>query len=1070
MKKVVIFLIFFNITCYVVGQGVPSDVINFQSNGATFAPVIEVVGTPVIEWVFHDGTTSSSATPVKSYGSSGSRHNYLKVTPWDALIGINVGYDAGDEGYGGFDYVTNQNVLEFNNLALSKGSLQYLCASYNPLTSLDLSEMTQLRFVELLYCRSLTNLYLGTHPVLERICVEDCNLVSLDLSGCPVLEDIRGALNQYTSINWGTIGQVLWHICIRSNPLTVNLPSLTQFPALTELLIWNDNQTGPFICHSSIIQRIDAYDNHYTSADISGCTSIREFSLSGSQLTSLNLGTPNHLIYVRLNDCSLSQTQIDYVLHTLDSNGQPNGYLEIAGNASPSSDGAVHLNNLRTKGWQVYISITAVTSITVTGEGGANTISTDNGTLQLAANVLPANATDKTVTWSIENGTGQASISSGGLVTAIINGTATARATANDGSGVSGTLLITISNQVIPVTGVTVTSAGGATTINTDNGTLQLTASVTPESATNKSVTWSVENGTGQATVSSSGLVTAIADGSVIIRATANDGTGIYGAFVINISNQSVPVSTITVTGEGGFTSITSDNGTLQLSAAVLPSNASNKSVTWSVSNGTGQATISSTGLTTAVANGTVTARATANDGSGISGSLVITITNQIVPVATITVAGAGGSSIITTDNGTLQLIPSVLPENATNKSVSWSITNGSGQATINASGLVTAVTNGTVTARATANDGSGIYGTMTITIASQLIPVTAITVTGAGGTSSISSDNGTLQLSASILPANATDKTVIWMVANGTGQATINASGLVTAVANGTVTARATANDGSGVFGILVITISNQVVSVTGVTVTGAGGLTTISNDDGTLQLIADVVPSNANDKSVTWSMENGTGEAWIDATGLVTALANGTVTARATANDGSGISGILLINISGQMVPVTDILVTGMGGESTITANSGSLQLNAEVMPGNATDKSVSWSIDNVTGLATINSAGLVTAVDNGMVTAQATANDGSGVYGTLDISIDVTSDKPLSVIVTETEIRIVFYEDFVSWIAKLYNFQGMIIMSKIIDSDVVVFETSSIPPGFYIIVFSRGEMMMVEKVMVP
>ncbi len=162
------------------------------------------------------------------------------------------------------------------------------------------------------------------------------------------------------------------------------------------------------------------------------------------------------------------------------------------------------------------------------------------------------------------------------------------------------------------------------------------------------------------------------------------------------------------------------------------------------IANGTGQATISSTGLVTAVSNGTVTARATANDGSGIYGTLVITISSQVIPVTGITVTGAGGSSIITTDNGTLQLTAAVTPTNATNQTVTWTIANGTGQATISSTGLVTAVSNGTVTARATANDGSGIYGTLVITISSQVIPVTGITVTGAGGSSTITTDNGT--------------------------------------------------------------------------------------------------------------------------------------------------------------------------------------------------------------------------------------------------------------------------------------------------------------------------------------
>ena len=253
------------------------------------------------------------------------------------------------------------------------------------------------------------------------------------------------------------------------------------------------------------------------------------------------------------------------------------------------------------------------------------------------------------------------------------------------------------------------------------------------------------------------------------------------------------------------------------MSAAVLPTNASNKSLTWSITSGTGFATInSSTGILTATDNGSVTIRATANDGSGVDGTLTVTISNQVIAVTSITVSGVGGTTTITTDGGTLQLSAAVLPANATNKSVTWSITSGSGRASINSStGLVKATDNGTVTIRATASDGSGIYGSLVITVSNQVIPVTGITVTGAGGVTTIAGDGGTLQLSAGVLPSNATNKTVTWSVANGTGQATISSAGVVTAESDGTVTARATANDGSGVYGTLVITISNQFIPV---------------------------------------------------------------------------------------------------------------------------------------------------------------------------------------------------------------------------------------------------------------
>jgi hypothetical protein len=184
-----------------------------------------------------------------------------------------------------------------------------------------------------------------------------------------------------------------------------------------------------------------------------------------------------------------------------------------------------------------------VIAINVTGEGGASTIETDGGTLQMNAEVLPANATDPSVTWSVVNGTGRATISDTGLLTAVANGTVTVKATANDGSSVEGTLEVTISNQTVRVTDITVTGAAGATTITTDGGTLQMNAAVLPADATDPSVTWSVQNGTGSATIDADGLLTATGNGTVTVKATANDGSGVEGTLVVTISNQSLPPS-----------------------------------------------------------------------------------------------------------------------------------------------------------------------------------------------------------------------------------------------------------------------------------------------------------------------------------------------------------------------------------------------------------------------------------------------------------------------------------------------------------------------------------------------
>jgi uncharacterized protein YjdB len=549
---------------------------------------------------------------------------------------------------------------------------------------------------------------------------------------------------------------------------------------------------------------------------------------------------------------------------------------------------------------------------------------------------------------------------------------------------------------------------------------------------------------------------------------TLQNGTWQVGARLY--SQQTVYVSQINVTSSNGTNSINTEDGTLQMIAEVLPSNATNRSITWSIQNGTGVATINSSGLVTAVADGTISARATATDGSGIHGTFLINISNQVIPVSGITVTGSGGSHLITTANGTLQMMATVVPANATNRDVTWSIANGTGQATINSSGLVTAVANGVVAAYATAVDGSGISGSLAITISSGAVPATSITVTGSGGSTSISADNGTLQLSASILPANATDNSVSWSLENITGHGTISSAGTVTAIGNGTVRGIATANDGSGVSGFVIITISNQNVPVSSITVTGADGVSIITVNNGTLQLNADILPLYASNKALNWTIVPGSGNASITSGGLVSALANGTVSARATATDGSGIYGSLDITISGQIIDITNITVTTETGSSSITRQNGSLQLIASIVPSNATHKKVTWSLASGSELATIDANGLMTAIDNGIVTAMAEANDGSGVYGTIDISIDLSVEKPYSVIVSADEIRILFNEDFVSWIADLYNLQGGQIMRKIVDSNILTFDISHVAPGFYLIVLSKKDLLYVEKVVVP
>lgn len=85
-----------------------------------------------------------------------------------------------------------------------------------------------------------------------------------------------------------------------------------------------------------------------------------------------------------------------------------------------------------------------------------------------------------------------------------------------------------------PVTQITV---DGSATIDTDGGTSKYTATVTPDEATNKNVTWSVSDPS-KATITQDGTVTAVADGSVDVTATAQDGSKVSGKKSVTISNQ----------------------------------------------------------------------------------------------------------------------------------------------------------------------------------------------------------------------------------------------------------------------------------------------------------------------------------------------------------------------------------------------------------------------------------------------------------------------------------------------------------------------------------------------------
>ncbi len=165
------------------------------------------------------------------------------------------------------------------------------------------------------------------------------------------------------------------------------------------------------------------------------------------------------------------------------------------------------------------ITISAPASVSVTGvslnKDSLNLYVGDNETL--TATVEPANATNKGVTWSSDK-PDVATVDANGKVTAVGEGNTTITVTTEDGSK-TATCEVTVTAATVPVTGVTLNKTSTSLYVG---DTETLTATVAPDNATNKNVTWSTSDAN-VATVEN-GVVTAVSAGTATITVTTEDG------------------------------------------------------------------------------------------------------------------------------------------------------------------------------------------------------------------------------------------------------------------------------------------------------------------------------------------------------------------------------------------------------------------------------------------------------------------------------------------------------------------------------------------------------------------
>ncbi len=639
--------------------------------------------------------------------------------------------------------------------------------------------------------------------------------------------------------------------------------------------------------------------------------------------------------------------------------------------------------------------------------------------------------------------------------------------------GAPGARSFHIIPEPVPVTGVTLSPVSASIE---EGQTLQLTATVLPANATNKSVTWSTSNAS-VATVSTTGLVTGIDPGTAIITVTTNDG-GYIAASNITVTVSSTPLTasaTYTlghISTDNQFTSISSYSRCPGYLTVTIPTGAvivgvdvsysmtaSNKgyksdqrsqlrctspggiaepSLAVGVGNSTGTYNYNRTNLTIAnnvTGGGDIQFELHAGrtySSSGYSGcstynnrvnnntwTVTVYYTVPNVPVTGVTVDPITMNLYI---NDTASLAETVSPANASNKNVIWASSNPL-VATVDDSGLVTATGEGDATITVTTEDGgftansviavingtgsvSATYSTGDIPTDDQFvslpgssacpgtlsvtIPANAFIIGVDVTYSMTASQYGYMADQRSQLKCTSTGGIAEPILTTGSGNSTgtFNYERTGLDIANGVTgggeilfelhsgrTWSSVGYNGCQTYNNYINNNTWTVTvhySMTGIPVAGISVNPATMNMvlNTTCQLTATVLPVNATNKQVTWTSSN-TAIATVDAFGLVTATGGGNATITATTVDG-GFSATCGLTVT---VPVTGISVTP--GISTLYINE-TCQLSASIMPSGASTPAYTWSSSNPE-VATVSTNGLVTGVGSGLAYITATSTDG-------------------------------------------------------------------------------------------
>lgn len=672
--------------------------------------------------------------------------------------------------------------------------------------------------------------------------------------------------------------------------------------------------------------------------------------------------------------------------------------------------------------------ITAKTTVnvTITVAGiiikGSHTVRKGK-TIQLTAQVEPASAPNKNVTWKSLNPTIATVDKDTGKVTGINAGDTLITATAADGSKVEADYTITVTDAIkdfmiikssektsnMNLEGAKEKSLNGKTVgLDPDVGIndYQFDMFIEPKEAC-QTVTWK-SNNEKVATVAEDGTVTAVGLGKATVTATSTDGSGKKASVTVNVAALS---KNVTITGSH----YVGAGKSIQLKAEVGEKDAANKNVVWSSDN-KGTITVDSTGKVSVVEGktlGQAVIRAEAADGSGkfdehkvyimgAADTVEITDDNSIYPIK----LDDKNKKYIDLDMKNQETVEIKLSANLSggtnylgaSKDVIWSSSNkniatvtseligGKSVATVTLSS-----TEGSAVITAKTADGYNRTDTCTINVenSNPVVRITGPTQVGL---------KKKIQLSAG--------KTAIesW-TSDDPNIATVNSKGQITAKGLGsvTITAKAKVGTNSGTYKITVMNpvekVEIQALDAKGSPkdVTGKKiGMDIIKGYEGNPVLQLSAIVHGDDNTNVTWKSSKAS-VAKVDENGNVEALKNGTAKITATATDGSGKKATVTVVVTKQLTGIAATNATlssdGKAYEARV-AYKKSVQLKVAYTPLAATTKKVTWTVkDEDKAFVSVNSSGKVTAKQRlgSYATVYATAADNGG--GTCEFHIYIT-----------------------------------------------------------------------------